>query len=176
MDAWVPIASDACSGPVHGCGSGRWLGLFFRLLIAYLILAALCWIELGFRDKSVDVEANFEIAGAGPKNTVWVRYHFRDPVTGKPRMGTEVVHPDRVPAGQTTTVEYIPGEFPSSRLKSEARPEIPPIFFWLNVVFVTGLAGLIGYIAWEANRPLVKRKRGRIPYHPNPSRKRWNIG
>lgn len=175
MDIWVPIAADACDGPVHGCGSGRWLNLLLRLFIAYLILAALCWIELGFRKKSVDVEAKVELAGAGPKNTVWVRYHFRDPVTGKPRMGTEVVNPDRAPVGQTAIVEYIPGEYPWSRLKSEARPGLPSFFFWLNVIFAAAFAGLLGYIAWEANHPLVKRKRVRIPYHPDPSRKRWNI-
>jgi hypothetical protein len=178
-EPWVHAAADFC-GPDYGCGSGRWMRLTVKLVIAYFTLAALCWIELKFRQQSIDLEARVEIVGDGPRKcgspaTLRVRYHFHDPLTGKPRMNTELVNRDRAPVLGTATVEYVPGEYPMSRLKSEAHPAAPSIFLWVNAVFFSGVAGLLGYIAWEANRPIGGRKRRRIPWHPDTSPKRWTI-
>lgn len=178
-ELWVDTAGDYCSSDL-GCGRGLWYRLAFRLFIVYLFLATLCWIELKFRKESIEVDARFEIVGSGPShrgtcNSVNVRYNFTDPVTGKPRMNTEVVRMDRVPSGRITTVEYIPGEYPWSRLKSEAYTGTPALFLWVNVIFFTGVVGLIGYIAWEANHPIGGRKRHRIPRNPVRSPKRWTI-
>ena len=69
-------------------------------------------------------------------------------------MNTVTVPERLAPAGPLASIEYISGQYPSSRLKSQARPEIASVFFWLNVILLGSIAGLIGYIVWEAHCPI----------------------
>ncbi len=162
-DTCADSALDSCSDGVGCITRGR---LVLKIAIAYVALAALCWMERDFRFHSQEVEGRIEIVGTVPKNNMTrVRYHFTDPVTHQSRMNTTALPAHLVPRTQTAVVQYIPGDFPSSRLKIETRSGIPPLFFWLNVVFGMGIVGFVSYLAWEAHRP-IPRPKNRVRNYP----------
>lgn len=134
-----------------------------RLVVGYVMLAAATLAEYQFRTRGIELEARCEIVGETKGGGLRVRYYFNDPVTHRPRMNTVTVSEDQAPEGQTTLIEYIPGDMPGSRLKSQARPTIGWIFFWANVIALSGLTAFIGYIAWESRRPIPKSSQRRCP-------------
>ena len=144
-------------------GSSWRFRITIRLVIAYIVLAIASFAESQFCSRGMELEARIETVGQAGNGDLRIRYHFRDPLTGAPRMNTVVVHDDQVPRGQSATIEYIPGEMPTSRLKSQARPQVLHWFFWVNVVFVAGIAGMVGFIAWEGMRPIPKSSERRCP-------------
>lgn len=150
-DGLMGIAADCCS---HDYGRPSWGRVIFKLVVLYGMLATACWIECRFRSQGIELDASVEIVGGGPKNSRLVRYRFQDPMTGLPRMNTVSVPEHMAPQTQNVRIEYIPGTYPTSRLKSSALPWTPSLFFWINVVFFTAAAGVIGFVAWEANHPL----------------------
>lgn len=150
-DGLMGIAADCCS---HDFGRPSWGRVIFKLVVLYGMLATACWIECRFRSQGIELDASVEIVGGGPKNSRLVRYRFQDPMTGLPRMNTVSVPEHMAPQTQNVRIEYIPGTYPTSRLKSSALPWTPSLFFWINVVFFTAAAGVIGFVAWEANHPL----------------------
>ncbi len=161
-DGWVDVASGLCEPDYQRQTPVR---LVIKLIVLYIVFAAVCWGESLFRRHGIELEATVETVGAGPKGDRRIRYHFRDPVTGMARMNTVSVREDLAPRGQTALIEYIPGDVPSSRLKIQARPYVISVFFWLNVVLLSAIGGLLGYIAWEANRPIARsseRRNGRL--------------
>ena len=151
FDGVMDVGADYCS---HDCGRPSWGRVVFKLVVLYLMLATACWVECRFRGQGIELDASAEIVGAGPKNSRLVRFRFQDPTTGLPRMNTVSVPEHLAPQAQTVRIEYIPGQYPTSRLKSSAVPWMPSLFFWVNVVFFTAVAGVIGFVAWEANHPI----------------------
>jgi len=151
LDGWADCATDYCS---HDSGRPTWSRLAIKLFLAYLILAAACWTESRFRKEGIELEARVELVGQGPKGSQLVRYHFRDPMTGTPRMNTVGLPRNQELPKRTALIEYIPGEFPSSRLKIQARPYCINLFVWMNIVFIAAATGFIIYVAREANRPI----------------------
>lgn len=151
FDGAMDFGADYCS---HDCGRPSWGRVVFKLVVLYVMLATACWIECRFRGQGIELDASAEVVGPGPKNTRLVRYRFQDPTTGLPRMNTVRVAEHMTPQTQTVRIEYIPGLYPTSRLKSLAVPWMPNLFFWVNAVFFTVLAGVIGFVAWEANHPI----------------------
>ncbi len=149
----------------HDCGRPSWGRVAFKLALLYVALASLCWIESRFRQHGIQVQGTAEIVGGGPKNTRLVRYQFHDPQTGALRVNTVTVPESAAPKSAAVAIEYLPGEYPRSRLRAQARPEAIPIFFWVNIVFGIGVLGLVGYLAWEANHTLPRestRQRARM--------------
>jgi hypothetical protein len=157
LDGWTDVALDRCGSDYGRPSSGR---LLFKLVMLYIVLAVLCHSECLFRKHAIELEAKVETigevrcGGRRPQTCMLIRYHYRDPITGKPRFNTVTVPKNLSPAGPAATIEYIPGEPPSTRLKAQARPAVISIFFWVNVVLLTAIAGVIGCIAWEANHPI----------------------
>jgi hypothetical protein len=159
-DGWTDIGTDYCSQ--HDCRPTAWK-LVIRLVIMYAILATMSLCESRFRSRGIELEARVETVGAAPKGGLLVRYHFRDPVSGLPRMNTVTVPKNLAPQGPTAPIEYIPGEYPTSRLKSQAKPVITTVFFWLNAILLAGIAGVIGFIVWEGHRPIRRSSERRCP-------------
>lgn len=156
--------ADFSGSFAHGDQGLSWpYRIMTRLVIAYILLSVSSYAESQFRSRGIELEARVETVGQDRNGGLRIRYHFRDPVTEAPRMNTVVVPDNQVPTGQTATIEYIPGEIPTSRLKSQARPQVLHWFFWVNVVFVAGIAGMVGFIAWEGMRPIPKSSERRCP-------------
>jgi hypothetical protein len=159
------IADFAVGCCEHDCGRPSWSKLALRLAVLYVVLASMCWVESRFRNQGVVVRGTADIVGGGPKNTRLVRYQFHDPQSGALRVNTVTVPECAAPKTAAVAIEYIPGEYPRSRLLTQARPEAIPIFFWVNIVFGIGALGLVGYLAWEANHTLPRestRQRARM--------------
>ena len=165
-DNWADHALDQCGSDYGRPLSGRFL---FKLVFVYIILGTMCHTEQLFRAHSLEVEAKVEtvgeVRGGGrrPQECLLIRYHYHDPATGQLRQNTVQVPKTRSPVGPTTTIEYIPGQPPRTRLKEQARPILISVFFWLNVLFALAIAGLIGMIAWEANHPIARSSERRSP-------------
>ncbi len=154
IDGLTNIGIDAMG---NDCGRPSWGKVIFKALLLYMILAGFCWMECLFRDKGIEVDGTAEVIGAvnvKGRNLAVVRYHFRDPVSGQPRMNTVHLGEHSVPTTPVVKVEYVPGDFPSSRLKQMAHPMLPGFFFWVHVIFFVGLAAFIGWIALDANQPI----------------------
>ena len=147
----MDVAADVCS---NDSGRPTLWRLVIKLVIVYAILAMISLAESRFRAQGIELQANVETIGRNLKGELLVRYHFRDPVTGLTRMNTVTVPEHLAPRGLVATIEYIPCEYPSSRLKGQARPEIASVFFWVNVVLLSSIASLIGYIIWEMHHPI----------------------
>ena len=156
LDGWIENVADCSS---NDFGRPTWLKVFIRLFLLYLVLAAMCYTESRFRKHAIELVARTEVIGAGPKCSQLIRYHFHDPVTGAARMNTVTIPRNQKPPSATALIEYIPGEYPTSRLKEQARPGSITIFYWMNLVYCACAAGFIGYLAWEANRPICRTSR-----------------
>lgn len=151
LDSFMDFGADYCS---NDYGRPSWGRVLFKLAVLYLMLATACWVECRFRREGIELDGSVETVGSGPKNLRLVRYRFRDPTTGLPRMNTVYVPEHMTPETQTVRIEYIPGIYPTSRLKSSALSSAPSIFFCINVVFALVVAGVVGFVAWEANHPI----------------------
>ena len=151
LDGWADTLADCSS---NHCGRPSWSKVVCRLVLLYLVMAAMCYTETRFRKHGIELQARTEVIGAGPKCSKLVRYHFHDPVTGIARMNTVTIPRHQNPPGATALIEYIPGEYPTSRLKDQARPGCVSFFFWMNIVYFACVVGFIGYLAYEANRPI----------------------
>ncbi len=159
FDGAMGVATDFCA---HDCGRPSWGRLVLKSVVLYVILATACYIECRFRRESIELDASVEIVGGGPKNNRVVRYCFRDPTNGLPRMNTVTVPEHLSPKTTTARIEYIPGVYPTSRLKSSSLPWAPSVFGVVNALFFGGIACVIGSVIWEANHPLPgKRIRSR---------------
>lgn len=142
-----------------------WPRLYVKLLIAYAVIAFFCWEEVRYRSGGVEVTADVQAVGNDHKGRTQIRYTFRDPQTGAQRRNTVALPESQRPAGRTATVQCIPGELSSSRLKSQARPSAIAVFATINAVLLLATAGLIGYWAREANRrPLTRQQRAVAEY------------
>ncbi len=151
LGGWADTLCD-CSSNYFGRHS--WSKVVCRLVLLYLVMAGLCYTETRFRKHGIELQARTEVIGAGPKCSKLVRYHFHDPVSGIARMNTVTIPRHQNLPGATALIEYIPGEYPTSRLKDQARPGCVSFFFWMNIVYFSGVTALIVYLAYEANRPI----------------------
>ena len=151
FDSFMDSGADCCS---NDYGRPSWGRVYFKLAVLYLMLATACWVECRFRREGIELDGSVETVGMGPKNSRLVRYRFRDPTTGLPRMNTVYVPEHLAPETKTVRIEYIPGIYPTSRLKSSALTSAPSIFFCINVVFALVMLSVVGSVAWEANHPI----------------------
>jgi len=169
LDSWNDLAVDYCCSDAGPPRSGR---LLLKLIIFYIVLAALCHTECLFRQHGIELEAKVETVGQvrtggrHPRDCLLVRYHFSDPFTGKPRFNTVTIPKNHAPTGTTATIVYVAGEPPSTRLKIQERPFVIDLFFWVNVIFLAAIAVVIGRIAWEANHPIQRSSERRVPVLP----------
>lgn len=151
FDSFMDFGADCCS---NDYGRPSWGRVLFKLAVLYLMLATACWVECRFRREGIELDASAETVGIGKNNSRLVRYRFRDPTTGMSRMNTVSVPEHMAPETQTIRIEYIPGIYPTSRLKSPALSSAPSIFFCINVIFVLVVVGVVGGVAWEANHSI----------------------
>lgn len=165
MDGWADLAIDHCTSDCYRPTS---LKLLLRLIVLYLVLAALCHAEYLFRETSIEIEGTAETVGDVQKrvgrnsvNASLVRYHYRDPISGRPRFNTVTVPGNQTPSGRVT-IEYIAGEPPRTRLKQQAAPVLIHVFFWGNAVLLTAIAGTIGWVAWDFRRPIARSEQRRV--------------
>ncbi len=162
---WTDAGLDYCSSCNGRRGSTR---LLLKLIILYIILAVLSQTESLFRRSAIELTARIEPVGEvrrggrHPQQCMLIRYHFSDPVIAKPRQNTVTVPKHDAPTGATATIEYISGEPPMTRLKSQARPILEPFFFWVNITLLSLIAGVIGWVAWEAHSPIPRSSERRV--------------
>lgn len=154
FDGFNDFALEYCA---NDHGRQKWPGIVIRLILLYLVLAGACWTESQFRSHGIDVEAKIEVIGVGPKETQLVRYTYPDPTTNLPRMNTVTLGRGVKVPGAIDIIEYIPGEYPTSRLKIQARPLAFSLFAWLNVIYAGCVMGFLWYLARQANRPIRRR-------------------
>jgi hypothetical protein len=165
LDGFTDFAIGYCDHDVGRPSLGR---LIPKIIVAYLLITAMFLTESQFRKHGIDLEARVEtigetkLQGKCAGTGLLVRYHFRDPVTGQPRMNTVALPRHLAPTTQMATIEYIPGEYPTSRLKVQQRPIIFSIYFWINAIFMTVIIGLIGCVAWQAHHPIPRSSERRV--------------
>ena len=162
---WTDAGFDYCGSCNRRLSPAR---LLFKLIILYIILAVLAQAESQFRRRAIELTARIEPVGEvrrggrHPQQCMLIRYHYSDPVTAKPRQNTVTVPKHDAPTGPTAVIEYISGEPPMTRLKSQARPILEPVFFWVNITLLSLIAGVIGWIAWEAHSPIPRSSERRV--------------
>ena len=133
------------------------------LVIFDVLLGWCCWTELRYR-SSVELPAQFSVIGNvvhhgrhGSREMHCLRYTFRDPQTDLRRQNTVEILPSMVPAGQQVMIQYLPGEYPRSRLVIQAKPVVVTVFFSINAVLA--LIG-VGGLAWLSREAQTKLPRG----------------
>ena len=141
-------------GPYYG-QRGFGIRIVLKLGVVYLLVAYWSWEEVRYRTSGIEVPAEVKRVGRAPKGLLAVRYTFRDPTTRAMRHNTVAIQESQFPESGRSQVQYLPGENPQSRLVSQARPAALWVFIGINGVLAAAAATLIGYVAWEANRPYV---------------------
>lgn len=150
----IAIDFAGSDGPYYG-QSGFWIRIVLKLGVVYLLVAYWSWEEVRYRTSGIEVPAEVKRVGRASKGLLEVRYTFRDPTTRAMRHNTVAIQESQFPESGKSQVQYLPGENPQSRLLSQARPAALWIFIGINGVLAAAVATLIGYVAWEANRPYV---------------------
>ncbi len=139
------------------------------LLILDLLLGWCSWSELKYQG-AMELPANFKVVGSvthcdrhGSHELHSLRYTFRDPQTGQPRQNTVHIPPSQVPQGQEVMIQYLPGEYPRSRMAIQAKPAVVTIFLSINAVLVLiGVGGLV-WLSQEAHGKLPRGVRSITP-------------
>ncbi len=136
-----------------------------------VLLSWCCWTELKYRG-AMELPAIFKVVGSvthgdrhGSRKLHCLRYTFRDPRTGQPRQNTVHIPPSQVPLGQEVMIQFLPGEYPRSRLAIQAKPAVVTIFLSINAVLVlVGVGGLV-WLSREAQAKLPRGVRSLTPIH-----------
>lgn len=154
--------------------ASEWQAVSKGKLVAWLVILDIlfgwcCWTELKYRG-AMELPAKFAVVGSvthcdrhGSHELHCLRYTFRDPHTGQRRQNTVHIPPSLVPQGQEVMIQYLPGEYPRSRLALQARPVVVTVFYVINGVFVVACASVLVWLAAEAKRKLPRGVRSFTP-------------
>lgn len=154
------------------CSGNFWGRLILKLSIIYVVCGIWAWDELRYRAEGTELTAKAQVVGEVRQCGRWgchdnslVRYEFRDPKTGTLRHNTVTVPKKIAPDSGTAQIQFLPGEYPQSRLLSQARPSSVWAFGIMSVMLLVACLGFIGHAAWLANRKyLTPQQRMMVAY------------
>lgn len=147
--------------------SGFWLRIAIKVAIVYAMFGFFYWEEIRFQTAGMRLEGRVvEMYAVGDRQAgLLIKYDFHDPLTGTRRHDAAEIGEALRPTTDVVAVEYIPGEFPRSRLAMESRPGVKWVFLGMTATFGTTVLMLLGYLAWEANhKPLTRQQRAVAAY------------
>ncbi|MCG6154813.1 hypothetical protein [Rubinisphaera margarita] len=143
---------------INACDSGTTSSvpvLLIRLSLLYAIVAFCCWNELRFQSGGVEIPGEIvstSLVHQSKGDRLRVQYTYQNPETGQPMTHTTTLGA-RCPAqAGSTTVDFLGGSIPQSRLVLERRPWIISFFVWFNVAIASVVVGTIGYVIWDYHR------------------------
>jgi hypothetical protein len=141
-------------------GRPTWTKVLVRLVVLYVVMMYLCWREVRYANRGIELPAVVEVVQLKPRGGARVRYSFIDPGDHRVRHNTQMVGGNAPPAGSRVTIQVIHGDTTSSRLKSSANPVLIWVFYSVTALLLLSVTALLVYWSREAHRrPLTRQQR-----------------